>query len=463
MMPASILAAHGLGKRYGAVGFRAVIDVTLRIGAGEFVSIIGRSGSGKSTLLAMLGALTRPSEGKVTLDGTDIWSTGEDKLAAFRARQVGFIFQFPSLLPNLSALDNVALPALLSKALDTEPAYARARGLLADVGLADRLDSFPAMLSGGEQRRVAIARALINAPQLLLADEPTSDLDEASEAEIVVLLDRLRREQGFGLLVVSHNLDIARRAGRSYEMSRGQLLAADLAPQPDLAPAPPRLRPIPTPEPVAARQQLHLGGAFWPTARLLLFGSAVAFSLVLLADSLVGHYQRLRVQERAEKLAALEALALSALRANVKSIASLGNGSYELSVELWNVKGDKPIYVMSPFVRAYVQIGRQWIEVPSRPIEESAASVLKITGRQSYRYVFEAKPTDYAQLLPHYMHVRFVNTMLISPNSAPSDQLFERTDSYYVYLKPWDADDRDIKREVKFDGAPPLWIPMPPH
>ncbi len=118
---------------------------------------------------------------------------------------------------------------------------------------------------------------------------------------------------------------------------------------------------------------------------------------------------------------------------------------------------------MSPSLRAYVQIGRQWIEMPSKPIEESAASVLKITGRQSYRYVFEAKPTDYAQLLPRYMHVRFVNAMLVSPNSAPSDELFERTDSYYVYLKPWDADDRDIKREVKFDGAPPLWIPMPPH
>jgi ABC-type lipoprotein export system ATPase subunit len=458
-----ILATQGLGKRYGPAGFRAVADVTLRIGAGEFVSIIGRSGSGKSTLLAMLGALTRPSEGEVTLDGTDIWSMGEDELAAFRARQIGFIFQFPSLLPNLSALDNVALPALLSNALDTEAAYVRAHGLLANVGLADRLDYFPAMLSGGEQRRAAIARALINAPRLLLADEPTSDLDEASEAEIMALLDRLRHEQGFGLLVVSHNLDIARRAGRSYEMSRGQLLSADLAPQPDLAPAPPRLRPIPTPEPLTARKERRLGANFWPIARLLLFGGAVAFSLVMLTDSLVGHYQRRLVQERAEKLAALESLALSALRANVKSIASRGNGLYELSLELWNVKGDKPIYVMSPSLRAYVQIGRQWIEVPAKPIEESAASVLKITGRQSYRYVFEAKPTDYARLLSRYMHVRFVNTMLVSPNSAPTDELFERTDSYYVYLKPWDADDRDIMREVKFDGAPPLWIPMPPH
>ena len=189
----------------------------------------------------------------------------------------------------------------------------------------------------------------------------------------------------------------------------------------------------------------------------------VAFALVLLGDSLVGRYQRMLVQERADKLAALETLALSSLRADVKTIASRGNGTYELTLELWNVKGDKPIYVMSPAVRAYVQIGRQWVEVPSKPIEESAAQVLKVTGRQSYRYVFEAKPPEYTQLLAHYMHVRFVNAMLVSPNSTPSDELFERTDSYYVYLKPWNADDRAILAEVKFDGAPPLWIPMPPH
>lgn len=164
-----------------------------------------------------------------------------------------------------------------------------------------------------------------------------------------------------------------------------------------------------------------------------------------------------------DKLAALETLALSSLRADVKTIASRGSGTYELTLELWNVKGDKPIYVMSPALRAYVQVGRQWVELPARPIEESAAQVLEITGRQSYRYVFEARPTEYAQLLPHYMHVRFVNAMLVSPRSTPSDELFERTDSYYVYLKPWDADDRAIKAAVKFDGAPPLWISMPPH
>ena len=459
-----ILAARGLAKRWSASGFTAVDAVDLTLADGEFVSIVGRSGSGKSTLLAMLGALTRPSAGAVTLDGVDLWAIDENARAAFRARQIGFVFQFPSLLPNLSAIDNVALPALLAGTMASEAAGERARTLLADVGLADRARSFPGTLSGGEQQRVAIARALINSPRLLLADEPTSDLDEDSEAEIAALLDRLRRAQGFGLLVVSHNLELARRADRSWEMSRGRLIEASV----DGAPAPlpvARLRPVPEPEAVAAaaRTGPRLGGEFARLARRWAFGGAVAFALLLLGDSMVGRYQRMLVQERADRRAALETLALSALRADVRTIASRGNGSYELTLELWNVRGEQPIYVMSPALRAYVQVGRQWIEVPSRPVEESTAQVLKITGRQSYRYVFEAKPADYARLLSRYMHVRFVNALLVSPDSTPGDALFERTDSYYVYLKPWDADDRTILAEVKFDGAPPLWIPMPPH
>jgi putative ABC transport system ATP-binding protein/macrolide transport system ATP-binding/permease protein/lipoprotein-releasing system ATP-binding protein len=322
-----ILAARGLIKRWS--GFTAVDAIDLSLAEGEFVSIIGRSGSGKSTLLALLGALTRPSAGIVTLDGVDLWSIDETRRATFRARQIGFVFQFPSLLPNLTAADNVALPALLAGTMTSDAAYERTRMLLAEVGLGDRLSAFPATLSGGEQRRVAIARALINAPRLLLADEPTSDLDEDSEAEITALLDRLRREQGFGLLVVSHNLDLARRADRSWEMSRGRLLDASV----EAAPAPvspPRLRPVPVPQAVPVARTM--GGDFWRTARQLAFGGAVAFALVLLGDSLVGRYQHMLAGQRAEKLATLETLALSALRADVKAIASRGNGTYELTL-----------------------------------------------------------------------------------------------------------------------------------
>jgi len=128
--------------------------------------------------MAMLGALTRPTEGKLLLNGTDVWTLPETERATFRSRHVGFVFQFPSLLSNLTAVDNVAVPALLGRTMEAEEAYARAHDLLARVGLADRAEAYPGSMSGGEQRRVAVARALINAPPLLLADEPTSDLDE---------------------------------------------------------------------------------------------------------------------------------------------------------------------------------------------------------------------------------------------------------------------------------------------
>ncbi|MEO8752266.1 MAG: ATP-binding cassette domain-containing protein, partial [Casimicrobiaceae bacterium] len=349
--------------------------------------------------------------------------------------------------------------------LDGEAALARARELLASVGLADRAHAFAEVLSGGEQRRVAIARALINSPRVVLADEPTSDLDEDTEAEVIALLDRLRLAQGFGLVVVSHNLELAQRADRAFEMARGTLAPAALGPRRDRAPRPSRLAPSAesAAPPAPARDDARLGHHFWPLARNALFAFAVGLALVLLADSLVGRYQQMLVRDRAEKLAALETLALGSLRASVKAIGSLGEGRYELTLELWNVGGERPIHVMSPTVRAYAQIGTQWIELPLSPIAESSASVLKITGRQSYRYVLEARLTDYAKLFSQYMHIRIVNTMLISPHSVASEELFERTDSYYLYLKPWNVDDREILKTTRFDGAPPLWIPMPPH
>ena len=158
------LSAQSLTKRYGP-GHEAVRGASLELRAGEFVSIVGRSGSGKSTLMAMLGALTRPTDGKVLLDGTDIWALSEAELARFRSRHIGFIFQFPSLLTNLTAVDNVAVPALLGRTMAAEEAYARAHDLLARVGLADRADAYPGSMSGGEQRRAVVARALINSPR----------------------------------------------------------------------------------------------------------------------------------------------------------------------------------------------------------------------------------------------------------------------------------------------------------
>jgi ABC-type lipoprotein export system ATPase subunit len=460
------LSAQVLTKRYGdAPGYAAVRDVNLELNRGEFISIVGRSGSGKSTLMAMLGALTKPTEGRLLLDGTDVWTLRENERATFRSRHVGFVFQFPSLLSNLTAVDNVAVPALLGRTMEAEAAYARAHDLIARVGLADRADAYPGSMSGGEQRRVAVARALINAPPLLLADEPTSDLDEDTETDIIDLLERLQRTESFSLVLVTHDLELAKRAQRSYEMRQGTLTASDLpqvAAEPPGRVSPVRIRPE-QPTPAAARAPIRLGANLWGGVRTFLLAAAVIFAAVLAADVGVEKYQAMRVRERAARVAALQHLALNRLRGDVQSVADLGDGRYELTTYLENVGGAEPIYVMAPDMRAYVQVGTVWQEVPMTAADEGATGVTKIERKQTYRYRFDARVRDFAQLLPNYMHVRFSGTMLVSPSSRPNGDVFERKDNYYVYLKPFDVADEVVLRRMRFSGKPPVWIPMPPH
>ncbi|HYZ45154.1 MAG TPA: ABC transporter ATP-binding protein [Xanthobacteraceae bacterium] len=458
------LSAQSLTKRYGAApGYAAVCDASLELRRGEFISIVGRSGSGKSTLMAMLGALTRPTEGRLLLDGTDVWALSETQRATFRARQIGFVFQFPSLLSNLTAADNVAVPALLGRTMAAQDAYARARDLLARVGLADRMDAYPGSMSGGEQRRVAVARALINAPPLLLADEPTSDLDEETESDIIDLLEELQRTESFGFVLVTHDLELAQRAERSFEMRQGTLAAREL---PQLEAAPPRrataarlggARAAPQP-----RAPIRLGESLWRGVKIFLPAAAAIFAAILAVDVGVEKLQAMRLRERAARVAALQHLALNSLRGDVQSVTDLGDGRYELTTYLQNVGGE-PIYVMTPEMRAYVQVASLWQEVPMTPGNEGAAGVTKIEGKQTYRYRFDARVRDFAQLLPNYMHVRFSGSMLVSPSSAPNGDVFERKDNYYVYLKPFDVADDVVLKRMRFSGKPPVWIPMPPH
>jgi ABC-type lipoprotein export system ATPase subunit len=462
------LSARSLAKLYGGDPSHAAVRcASLELRAGELVSIVGRSGSGKSTLLAMLGALTRPSAGNVLLDGVDLWTLPEAARAEFRARRVGFIFQFPSLLANLTAVDNVAVPALLGRTMDPGAAYARAYDLLARVGLRERAHAYPGGMSGGEQRRAAIARALINAP-------PTSDLDEDTDAEIIALLEALQRTECFGLLLVTHNLQLARRAQRRYEMRQGALTEIERRaierPASAGEPAPARCLvlaaaqpPAPDGAAAAATAPIRLGAGFGRGVRTFLAVGAAILAIVLLADFGVGKYQQLQLRQRAARSAALQNLALNSLRGDVQSVADLGDGRYELTTYLQNVGGGAPIYVMAPELRAYVQVKTAWQEVPMTPLAESASGVRKIEGRQVYRYVFDARLRDFAQPLPNYMHVRFAGSMLVSPSSTPSDDLFERRDNYYVYLKPFDVADEAILQRMRFTGKPPVWIPMPPH
>ena len=463
-----ILRADGLRKSY-ATGVVAVSHAELKLEDGEFISIVGRSGSGKSTLLAMIGALMRPTEGQVLLGNDAIWTLQETELADLRCREFGFVFQFPSLLPNLQVIDNVALPALLGRTLNTSDAYSRANILLERTGLGDRIDAYPAELSGGEQRRVAIARALINRPRLLLADEPTGDLDEDTENDIIAVLERLRQETPFGLVLVTHNLALAKRADRTFVMERGVLGAIDLPPE-SRTPAPPARRFAPPPPandlaPVdTAYDASRLGRSLWVVAGRVMAAGLAIFALVLATNYGIGRYQDYQVQQRREQLAALEELATSTLRGEIASVTRLGDGRYRVEIYLENKGGtDKPIYVMSQAVQAFVQVGLGWQELSLAAEGDATASVLKVVGRQSYQYVLEARLDKFTQLLPHYMHVRFINNMLVSPESTPKDDLFRREDNYYIYLRPDGIDDATIRKSVRFAGPPPTWIWMPPH
>lgn len=222
-----MLACRRVSKSYRTERglLTAVAGIDLDVPAGRFAAIIGRSGSGKSTLMAMIGGLSRPSTGSVTVDGIDVWGLSDTALAAFRNEKVGYVFQFASLLPTLRLIDNVALPAMLGRGQGASGTYARAAGLLERLGLGAYLDAYPAEISAGEQRRAAIARALINDPALLLADEPTSDLDEQTEIEIMDVLLAVNREVGTTLILVTHNLALAGQAQQIVHIANGAIVA----------------------------------------------------------------------------------------------------------------------------------------------------------------------------------------------------------------------------------------------
>lgn len=200
--------------------------LSLAVEKGGTLAIVGASGSGKSTLLHILGCLDRPTSGKVMLGGQDTSQMADHQLAAARNRDIGFVFQFHHLLPEFSAVENVALPLLVG-GLGKDEALERARQLMVDVGLAERSFHRPSELSGGEQQRVAVARALVKGPQLLLADEPTGNLDRHSGSMVTDLLWKMNRERGVALVVVTHNQELAERAARKMELKDGKLWPAD--------------------------------------------------------------------------------------------------------------------------------------------------------------------------------------------------------------------------------------------
>jgi ABC-type lipoprotein export system ATPase subunit len=219
------LQLRDLTKHYkqGKTVIKALDGVTLDIGDGEFVAVVGRSGSGKTTMLDLLGLLLRPTAGKLIIDGTDTSPLGDRALAHLRGTQIGFVFQEYNLLPSLNVLENVMLP--LRYVNDRKDGRKRAEDLLERVGLSDRIRHRPTELSGGQQQRVAIARSMVNQPSLILLDEPTGAVDTETAEQLVALLKSLNQQDEVTIVVVTHDLDVAKEAKRQIRLKDGKVIA----------------------------------------------------------------------------------------------------------------------------------------------------------------------------------------------------------------------------------------------
>ena len=203
----------------------AVRSVSLKVERGAFVSIVGHSGSGKTTLLSMIGGITAPTAGAILFDNTDLFSLGRDELAEYRCGKIGFMFQFASLLPILTIRENLLLPTIFQEGAGNGSGQQaeKATELLRMVGLSDKINAYPGQLSGGQQRRVAIARAFMNNPSLILADEPTGDLDEETERDMMNFFTTMNKNEKITFIMVTHNSDLAKQTERQFRMHQGLL------------------------------------------------------------------------------------------------------------------------------------------------------------------------------------------------------------------------------------------------
>lgn len=220
-MSEAAIHVEAIKKRYGVLEVLRGIELT--ISEGEFAAIIGKSGSGKSTLLGVIAGLEKPDQGRIVIQGHDLAGLGDTQMADLRRQTIGIVFQTHNLIPSLSAIENVLLPTFFDQRMSATDHHQRGVELLRQVGLADRMQHRPAALSGGEQQRVAIARALVNRPSILLADEPTGNLDAETGAAVLELLLGLGRANATTLLMVTHDLDIAGKADKLIEMKDGRI------------------------------------------------------------------------------------------------------------------------------------------------------------------------------------------------------------------------------------------------
>ena len=221
LLCAAMIKAAKIHKQFGDLEVLKGVDI--EVAKGEVVSIVGASGAGKTTLLQLLGTLDKPDSGNIELNGTDVGSLGQKQLAAFRNQHIGFVFQFHQLLPEFTALENVCMPGYIGKRSKKE-VDDKARGILTNMGLSDRLEHKPSALSGGEQQRVSVARAMINDPDVILADEPSGNLDSSNAEDLHKLFFELRERTGQTFVIVTHNEDLADMADRKLVMKDGRIV-----------------------------------------------------------------------------------------------------------------------------------------------------------------------------------------------------------------------------------------------
>lgn len=436
-----MLSARDLHKTYqvGQRRVEALRGIDLNIPAGQFITILGRSGSGKSTLLSLLGGLSEPSRGEVRWSDQSL----REMTPQQRAGKFGYMFQFSGLLPTLTALENALLPARLAGRQE----HARAVAWLTQLGLGERLWALPNELSGGEQRRVAAVRALIHGPEMVLADEPTGDLDPESESQVISFL----RQHSPTLILVTHNPELARGSHQLFSMEEGGLRALETT-----AATPPPPASLELPEtPNARRPAPTLHPFWWAVLTLLMAG-------ILGADLITTARQKAALASRQQARKQLERAAMFHLRADVGEVERLTGGRYRVRIALQNPYPEDPLYLMPPELTAYVQVGFNWIEVPLQA--EGPQAVRKIVGEQSLSYLLQPRLDGFEQVMPGYMHVRFSGALRLSLRPQPdSDGVARRSDNYYIYLQPPGADAKKLARLNNFREAAPLWISMPPH
>ena len=327
-MAEPVIRVEQVSRTYhvGDIDVHALDGVSLTVMRGEFVAIMGSSGSGKSTLMSILGCLDRPTSGRYYFDGIDVAGLAEPELAGLRSERLGFVFQSFNLLPRTSAIENVALPLIYAVTAQASPVSRseRARSALRMLGLGDRERNTPGQLSGGQQQRVALARALINRPSLLLADEPTGNLDTRTSNEIMQTLSALNREQGVTIIVVTHEADIAAYADRVITMRDGQIISDERKSRGGVAARPPEPEAVaaraPPPSVAAAPAYAHSVGSFWAFGLMVLTAAAQAIGRNRMRSALT----MLGVFIGVAALIAMVAVGQGANEAVRKQIESLG-------------------------------------------------------------------------------------------------------------------------------------------